>query len=98
MTVEGLNPNKIRSLIGAFTGNVQFHAIDGSGYEFVTDKIIEIDKFNPSMSAGLARCFRKYAKMDDVRKGLMKTQMERILAEKDVSKDAYEIISKTLDQ
>lgn len=98
LAYDNQNPNKIRSLIGAFTGNVQFHVIDGSGYEFVTDKIIEIDKFNPSMSAGLARCFRKYAKMDEVRKSLMKTQMERVLAEKDVSKDAYEIISKTLDQ
>ena len=95
---DGQNPNKIRSLIGAYAGNVQFHAANGEGYEFLADKIIEIDKFNPSMSAGLSKCFRKYAKMDEGRKALMKTHMDRILAISDISKDAYEIISKTLAQ
>ena len=92
------NPNKIRSLIGAYAGNVQFHAANGEGYEFLADKIIEIDKFNPSMSAGLSKCFRKYAKMDEGRKALMKEHMERILVVNDLSKDAYEIITKTLAQ
>jgi len=95
---DGQNPNKIRSLIGAYAGNVQFHATNGEGYEFLADKIIEIDKFNPSMSAGLSKCFRKYAKMDEGRKALMKEHMERILAVSDISKDAYEIVSKTLAQ
>ena len=93
---DNQNPNKIRSLIGAYAGNVQFHAANGEGYEFLADKIIEIDKFNPSMSAGLSKCFRKYAKMDLERKGLMKNHMERILAVEDISKDVYEIISKTV--
>ncbi|MCM8533989.1 MAG: aminopeptidase N [Lentisphaeraceae bacterium] len=91
------NPNKIRSLVGAFVGNVQYHAADGSGYKFLADKIIEIDKFNPSMSSGLARCFRKYAKLDSARKALMKAEMERILAVEGLSKDSFEIVSKTLN-
>lgn len=92
------NPNKIRSLIGAFVGNVQYHAADGSGYIYLADKIIEIDAFNPSMSSGLARCFRKFAKMDESRKYLMKKQMERILAVEGLSKDTFEIVSKTVNQ
>ena len=95
---DSQNPNKIRSLIGAFVGNVQYHSADGSGYSYLADKIIEIDGFNPSMSSGLARCFRKYAKMDESRKELMRVQMERILAVKDLSKDTFEIISKTLNK
>ena len=95
---DNQNPNKIRSLIGAYAGNVQFHAANGEGYEFLADKIIEIDKFNPSMSAGLSKCFRKYAKMDEGRKTLMKEHIERVLAVSDISKDAYEILSKTLAQ
>lgn len=95
---DSQNPNKIRSLVGSYAGNVQFHAANGEGYEYLADKIIEIDSFNPSMSAGLSKCFRKYAKMDSDRQALMKQHMERILAVGDISKDVYEIISKTLDK
>jgi aminopeptidase N len=95
---DSQNPNKIRSLVGAYVGNVQYHAANGEGYSFLADKIIEIDAFNPSMSSGLSRCFRQYARMDEGRKGLMKREMERILAGKDVSKDVYEIVTKTLAQ
>ena len=95
---DSQNPNKIRSLIGAFCGNVQFHDASGSGYKLLADKIIEIDSFNPSMSAGLGKCFRQYARMDEGRKELMKSEMERILAGENISKDLYEIVSKTLAQ
>jgi aminopeptidase N len=95
---DNQNPNKIRSLIGAFCGNVQFHDVSGSGYNLVADKIIEIDAFNPSMSAGLGKCFRQFARMDEGRKTLMRTEMERILAIENISKDLYEIVSKTLAQ
>jgi aminopeptidase N len=94
---DSQNPNKIRSLVSAFVGNVQYHSIDGTGYEFLADKIIEIDSYNPSMSSGLARCYRKYATMDSARKQLMKAQMERILGVVNLSKDTFEIVSKTLN-
>jgi aminopeptidase N len=94
---DSQNPNKIRSLIGAFVGNIQFHEESGSGYKFLADKIIEIDAFNPNMSSGLSRGFRKYMKMDKLRKALMKQEMERILSREKVSRDTFEIISKTLE-
>jgi len=43
------NPNKVRSLIGAFaSGNqVRFHAANGEGYKFLTDWVIELDGIDP---------------------------------------------------
>ena len=37
------NPNKMRSLVGAFAGNLRrFHAADGAGYRWLADRILEV--------------------------------------------------------
>ena len=59
-------------------------------------KIIDIDSFNPSMAAALAGCYRKSSRLDAGRKGLMKTELERILDRPELSKDVFEIVTKTL--
>jgi aminopeptidase N len=90
-------PNLVRSLIGVFARNYKhFHAIDGYGYSFVADKIIEIDKINPQMASGLASAFKIYERLNNKNKVLMKKELERILAVPALSKNAYEIISKIL--
>jgi aminopeptidase N len=90
------NPNRVRAVIGAFSGTMAFHAKDGSGYEFIADKIIELDGFNPHIAARMGSAFRKYSDLDEVRKPIVKTQLERILAKDGISPDTFEIISKTL--
>lgn len=91
------NPNKVRSLIGAFGQNlIRFHAASGEGYAFMAEKIIEIDGFNPSIAARLSAAFKFYARLDHNRKLLMKAELEKILAQTGLSKDVYEIISNTL--
>ena len=91
------NPNKVRSLYAVFAGNLtKFHALDGSGYELIADKIIELNAFNPQIAAGLSKAFKKYAYLNETSRSLMKVQLERILATPDLSGDVYEIISKTL--
>ena len=48
------NPNRARSLINSFAGNmVHFHARDGGGYKFIGDCIIELDAMNPQVAARL---------------------------------------------
>ena len=48
------NPNKARTLIGVFAGNaVNFNRVDGAGYAFVADRVLEIDRFNPQVAARL---------------------------------------------
>jgi aminopeptidase N len=91
-------PNLVRSLIGAYASNTKhFHNKDGSGYKFIADQIIEIDKLNPQMGSRLASAFRYYKKLQEDNKVLVKAELERILAVKDLSKNVFEIISKTLN-
>lgn len=91
------NPNKVRSLIGAFSQNlIRFHDASGEGYAYIAGKIMEIDRFNPSIAARLSAAFKFYARLDTVRQARMKTELERILAQDGLSKDVYEIISNTL--
>jgi len=91
------NPNKVRSLIGAYSHNlVHFHDKSGEGYAFLTDKIIEIDKFNSGLAARLATSFEKYSRMDADRQELMRTALQRVLDTKPLSRGVYEIVSKTL--
>ncbi|KZD01102.1 MULTISPECIES: aminopeptidase N [Thalassospira] len=91
------NPNKVRSLIGAFamTNPRHFHAADGSGYAFYTDRLIELDDINPQVAARLCAPLGKWAKYDEARADLMKAALDRILAKPDISRDLYEIASKS---
>jgi len=92
------NPNKIRSLIGAFASQnpVCFHAADGAGYAYLTDWIIELDGINPQITARLASSFNNWRRYDEKRQTLMKSELERIAAEQTLSTDTREIVSKAL--
>ena len=94
---DASNPNAFRSLINAFAaGNpAAFHKKDGSGYEFIADQVIEVDKRNPQVAARLASSFNAWRRHDEGRQALMKAQLERI-AEQASSKDTKEIVSRTL--
>ena len=92
------NPNKARSLIGSFSRNVpHFHAEDGSGYRFIADKVIEIDRFNPQVAARLVQAFNLCNKLEPHRKSLVKQELQRIRAQGGLSKDVGEIVGKILD-
>ncbi|UOO88077.1 aminopeptidase N [Vitreoscilla massiliensis] len=93
------NPNKVRALIGTFTRNIgQFHHVSGRGYEFVADKIIALDAYNPQVAARLVQAFNVLSRIDDARQQLMLAQLERIQAQANVSKDTAEIVGKILLQ
>ena len=92
------NPNKARSLIGSFSRNVpHFHAEDGSGYRFIADKVIEIDRFNPQVAARLVQALNLCNKLELHRKNLVKQELQRIRAQEGLSKDVGEIVGKILD-
>ncbi len=90
------NPNSVRSLIGGFCANtVHFHQKDGSGYTFLADQIIDIDKFNPMLAAGLAKRLAAPHKFDPHRQAVMKAQLERI-RDHVTSNNVQEIVEKSL--
>ncbi len=94
------NPNKVRSLVGAFcsANPIGFHAADGSGYAFLADQVLTLDGLNPQIAARLLRIMSRWRRYDEGRQGLMKAQFERVLAKPDVSRDLFEIASKSVGQ
>ncbi|TBR37852.1 aminopeptidase N [Marinomonas agarivorans] len=90
------NPNKIRSLLGGLGQNIDvFHNLDGSGYEFLADLIIELDKKNPQIASRLCTPLTRWRKMKPELSALMEQQLQRIMAEP-LSKDVYEVVAKSL--
>jgi len=92
------NPNKVRALIGAFCGQnaLHFHDISGAGYEFLADRIIQLNALNPQIAARLVTPLTRWKKYDHKRQALMRAQLQRIAAEKTLSKDVYEVVAKSL--
>jgi len=92
------NPNRVRSLVGAFSrGNpLHFHNADGSGYRFLADQVLRLDALNPQVASRMVGVFNNWRKFEKGRQDLMKQQLERILATPDLSKDVHEIVSKAL--
>ncbi len=92
------NPNKVRSLIGAFCSmnHYRFHDIAGEGYSFLADRIIELNGFNPQIAARLVSPFTTWRKYDSERQILMRDQLERIAATPKLSRDVNEIVRKSL--
>ena len=92
------NPNRVRSLYAAFAmrNPVAFHAVDGSGYTFLTDAILELNSINPQIAARLLTPMREWKRYTPDRQEKMKACLEKIVSTKDLSPDVYEIASKSL--
>ena len=92
------NPNRARSLIGAFGMNQRaFNAADGSGYRFLADQLIALDRLNPQTAAKLLPPLGRWRRFDAERAKLMRAELARIVATPGLSKDLFEQASKSLD-
>jgi aminopeptidase N len=91
------NPNRMRSLVGAFAANQRaFHDASGRGYRFLADMILAVDKLNPQTAARLVPPLGRWRRFDEARQGLMKAELERIVATPGLSKDVLEQAGKSL--
>ena len=91
------NPNRLRSLVGAFAVNQRaFHDPSGRGYRFVADMILGVDKLNPQTAARLVPSLGRWRRFEPTRAKLMRAELERILAVPGLSKDVFEQVSKSL--
>jgi aminopeptidase N len=92
------NPNRARALVGAFSVNQRaFHDVSGRGYRFVGDQLIALDKLNPQTAAKLVPPLGRWKRFDAIRAGLMRAELERIVAVPGLSKDMFEQATKSLD-
>ncbi|OOZ38934.1 aminopeptidase N [Solemya pervernicosa gill symbiont] len=92
------NPNRVRSLVGTFCmrNPVRFHEANGSGYRFLADWVIRLNSLNPQIAARMLSPLGQWRRYDEGRQEAMKSQLARILEEPSLSKDVFEIASKSL--
>jgi aminopeptidase N len=92
------NPNRVRSLVGAFAaGNpARFHDSAGGGYRLLADKVIVLNGRNPQLAARLLGPLTRWRGLSENYQQLMRTELQRILDCGELSRDVYEVVSKSL--
>jgi aminopeptidase N len=92
-------PNYLRSLYLQFSKNNlhAFHDLSGESYQFLAERIIQIDKFNPQVASRAASSFSLINKLDEVRAKKIRSALLNIMESKP-SRDTFEVISKYLAQ
>lgn len=92
------NPNRVRAVIGsfAFYNSEKFHALDGSGYKFVTDYLMKLDAINPQVASRIVTPLTQWHNYALEHQVVMKQQLGRLLNHKGLSNDVFEKVSKSL--
>jgi len=91
------NPNRVRALVGAFSGNqLRFHAADGSGYALVGETIRTLDKINAQIAARMAGAFETWRRFDERRQALMRRELETMVKTPGISSNLFEVVTKML--
>ena len=92
------NPNRVRSLVGAFANHnlKAFHQADGAGYRFLTEVLLKLNESNPQVASRLIEPLIRFSRFDNQRQALMKSGLTRLRDVDNLSKDLYEKIEKAL--
>jgi aminopeptidase N len=95
---ERKNPNRVRALVGTFAqaNQLRFHDASGAGYRLLADEVIALDPLNPTTAARLVQPLGSWRRHDAARQAMMRRELERVLATPDLSKNTYEMVSKSL--
>jgi len=93
------NPNRARSLIGAFCLNnpAAFHRPDGAGYRFWAERVLELDAVNPQLAARIARVMDRWTKLAEPYRSAAHEAIGRVAARANLSSDVREIVTRALD-
>ena len=92
------NPNRVRSLLGAFcsANPVCFHDVGGFGYELLGRYIETLDAINPQIASRLCVPLTRWKRFNETRQSLMKTQLQRLIVLPGLSSDVSELVEKSL--
>jgi len=92
------NPNRVRSLVGAFAlGNfARFNARDGAGYAFVAEQVRILDPMNPQLASTLAGAFNLWKRHGEPRRTAMHKCLQRIARTRSLSPDVSEVVTRAL--
>ena len=92
------NPNRVRALIGSFANSnpTRFNALDGSGFDFIADTVIDLDKMNAQVAARLLSAFRSWRSLEPQRGALAEAALRRVAAVPGLSPDTADIAARSL--
>ena len=92
------NPNRVRSLIGAFAqaNHTQFNRIDGAGYDFVAEIVLQLDPKNPQVAARIMGAFRSWRALEVQRRQRAQATLRRVADTASLSRDVNDIVARTL--
>ena len=92
------NPNRVRSLIGAFAqaNPTQFNRPDGAGYDFTASTIVDLDPKNPQLAARMATAFRIWRSLEAGRRAKAEAALTRINSAPNLSRDLADIVERAL--
>ncbi len=90
-------PNRFRAVIGSLSGNhAGFHHASGSGYRLLVDWLIRLDPVNPQTAARMSTAFEVWHRYDAARQGMVRAELQRILATPGLSRDLGEMAARML--
>ena len=92
------NPNRARSLIFSYcnANPGAFHRADAAGYLFWSERVLEIDAFNPQVAARLARALDRWSKLAEPYRHAAREAIARVAAKPDLSNDVREVVTRAL--
>lgn len=91
------NPNNVYALLSAFGDNAaRFHDEKGAGYEFLAAKVIELDGINPQVAARVVQPLTQWQQYAEADQQKMLAALRHIAAQKSLSPDLYELVTKSL--
>ena len=89
------NPNRFRAVFGSFAAHhAGFHHASGVGYRLLADWLIKLDPLNPQTTARMCAAFQTWQRYGADRQALMETEIDRILAQPDLSRDTTEMLTR----
>ncbi len=92
------NPNRARSVLFSYcsANPGAFHRADAAGYVFWSERVMELDSFNPQVAARLARALDRWKKLAEPYRHAAREALSRVAAKADLSNDVREVVTHAL--
>ena len=92
------SPNTLRSILNGFVSNNRtFHSKDGRGYNYIAEKIIKYDKYNPIIISRFLKIFSRWNLYNEPYRSLMLNSIYKI-DKIELSNNSREVINLILNK
>jgi aminopeptidase N len=92
------NPNRVNALFGSWARSNPdgFHRADGSGYRLLVERLRELDRLNPQVSARLATALNGWQRLEPHRRTAAKAAIASLAEQNGLSRNLTEIVQSML--